>query len=120
MSWVTVDTSDVERALKIFEAAAERVERVSDQALTAAVVGAAGEAIRNASAPDFRDTGATADGVQWDTSGEVRRIGSPTRAAWFNEVGSPNTGAPNPWLSAPARRAAEEMFDAISGEAQLP
>lgn len=64
-------------------------------------------------------TGELARSVEYDTSGLTRRVHAPVRQAFFLEYGSPNTGAPRPWLTGPAESGQNELVRLI-GEAGAP
>ena len=56
-------------------------------------------------------TGELASEVSTDMGpGLTGRVYANVRQAWFLEVGSPNTGAPRPWLSEPAERSQERLY----------
>ncbi|MCB0966274.1 MAG: hypothetical protein KDB37_05515 [Ilumatobacter sp.] len=107
-----IDYSEVDRLAELLGAAGEQARDVSNEELTLATVRAAADA--HANARRMADTGETAAELQWDTSGEARRIWSTTRASRFQEFGSPNTGPPNPWLTGPARAASTRLAEAMA------
>jgi len=101
---ITIDTSDLKRLSEIFEHAARDAPRESEAALDRAVIKVHALAVLNAAR--VRDTGALMESVDYDTEilagSSTRRVFSDVREAWFQEFGSPHTGAPNPWLTGPA------------------
>lgn len=66
-----------------------------------------------------KGTGALAANVTVTGTALTRRVGSDLREGWFLEFGSPNTGAPRPWLTGPAGRGAEELLAEL-GKAAAP
>lgn len=105
---VSIDTRDLDVLDWVLGTAAEGAPRESEAALTKAVERVHAQAVSNAA--KVRDTGALMESVDYDTEGMTRRVWSETREAWFQESGSPTTGAPNPWLTGPARAAVPELL----------
>jgi hypothetical protein len=59
-------------------------------------------------------TGALAAAVRVTGSGLNATVGADVREAFYLEVGSPNTGAPRPWLSGPAERHQRDLEDQLA------
>jgi len=102
--------ADAERAIavdavRIVQRAANRVERESKQ--TASSYNGTGELSRS-----IKQLGRS------DPSGATVAVGAQVRQAFFLEYGSPNTGAPRPWLSGPAERAQEDILIDLAREAK--
>lgn len=93
-------------AVRIVNRVANQVEREAKQ--TAASYNGTGELSRS-----VRQLGRS------DPSGATVAIGAPVRQAFFLEFGSPNTGAPRPWLSGPAARGQQDILIDLAREARL-
>lgn len=110
------------RALRELEQFLDQAERraqtVPPLRLAAAAQGVYLDAMSNASA--MADTGELARSVQMERLNDgAYRIGADVRQAFFLEYGSPNTGAPRPWLSSPARSAQMQVLSDMSKAATL-
>lgn len=105
---VSIDNRDLGVLTQIINRAAVEAPRESERALTRAVEKVHALAVSNASR--IRDTGELMESIDFDTSGNTRRVWSDTRQAWFQEVGSPTTGDPNPWLTGPARATLPDLL----------
>ena len=62
------------------------------------------------------DTGELAASVESEVNGFFGKVSADPRQGWFLEYGSPNTGAPDPWMSAPAERAQDAMLETLAKE----
>ena len=109
MSGITVDVSEIRQLAHLLAVAADAARDESEEALREVAMKVAAEARSNASG--FADTGELPAGaVQLQVSGSGARIYADVRQAFFLEYGSPNTGAPRPWLSGPAERGSTELL----------
>ncbi len=64
-------------------------------------------------------TGTLADAVEVDGTPASKRIHADVREAFFLEYGSPSTGGPRPWLSAPARDGANQLLAELANIGEL-
>jgi len=102
-------------ALREIEDAAAKAARDATTVSTIVLASVANrvfvDAVANAQATAL--TGELARSVQIERtnrgSADAYMIGAPVRQAFFLEYGSPNTGAPRPWLSAPALKGQDEL-----------
>lgn len=115
---VQYDSSELDNLNVLLAAAAARVDRVRARGLATAAqnVRAAGEATARAYP---KGTGALADNVTVSGTALTQVVGSDLREASFLEFGSPNTGAPRPWLTAPAHAEMTQLLKDL-GEAGSP
>jgi hypothetical protein len=107
------------RELETFiEQAERRAAMVPPMVLGSAAQGVFIDAVSNAAS--MADTGELSRSVQIErlTDGAYR-VGAGVRQAFFLEYGSPNTGAPRPWLSAPAMTAQQRVLSEVSKAAAL-
>ena len=109
---VTVDTSEIRQLIAQLRRAADKP--IKERTRMLREVGAQVEAEARQNLAGHRDTGATEASLRTQMIGVTRvRIHSDTRGAFFLEYGSPNTGAPIPWLSEPARRGEEWLLEEL-------
>lgn len=105
-----VDMSDIHELEGLIEHAKNAAPEESAKALETRTTEAYNEALGNARGFHKASTGALASVTTMEMiRGEHGIIRAPVRQGWFQEYGSPNTGAPNPWLSGPARAAADRL-----------
>lgn len=106
---ITFDTSELDNLNALLGAAAARVDKERASALShhAEQVASTGRAtVRGYT----KGTGALADDISVTGTPLTKVVGSDLREAFFLEFGSPNTGAPRPWLTAPARFEMTELL----------
>lgn len=107
----TVDVSEIQRLAALFDKAASKIPNDARHELENAARQVQTEAISNAAGMAW--TGALAESVELTMGDDSARIEANVREAFFLEYGSPNTGAPRPWLSGPAERGAAELEDRL-------
>lgn len=105
-----IDLSDIDRLEGLIAHAANTAPKDSAQALEKRTREAFTEAKANAGSFHKASTGELASVVEMEViRGEHGIIRAPVRQGFFLEYGSPKTGAPRPWLTGPARDAAERL-----------
>lgn len=101
-----VDVTELSRLAKDLSESAVRLDSEMGLVLDRVAAGVMSDAVSNASS--FGGTGELAAAVKMSKSGNKssssRRVGAAVRQAFFLEFGSPKTGAPRPWLTAPAAK----------------
>ena len=114
---MSVDYSQINRLRDKFARQAKAFPKVTATEVSAAGDETAAEA-KGIAGGYPKGTGALAAAVQVTRAGGgVVSVGAAVREAWYLEVGSPNTGAPRPWLTGPAVRALDELLDRMSKRA---
>lgn len=115
---ITFDTSELDNLADLLATAREKPKAVRAEALgrVGDKVKAEAEAIAQAY-PDPLDE--LAGNVEMESTPLTRRIFTSKRQGAFLEFGSPNTGAPRPWLTGPAQKGADELFEELSKAAEL-
>lgn len=113
---VSFDTSQIKKLSKLIDDTRRKTSMVAPQVLTSAANRVFVDAVANAQG--MADTGELASSTRIqrsDADGALLGfwIGADVRQAFFLEYGSPNTGAPRPWLSSPAMRGQIEALSAI-------
>ena len=106
------DATALTRLAKILDTAGAAVAAGSAAALNERAQRVASEA-RSTAAGYPKGTGALAADVNVSVSGNEAHIFTGQREGYFLEVGSPNTGAPRPWLSGPAEVSAADLGEAL-------
>lgn len=106
---VAVDDSEIKGLVKMLRKAGEGCADAAQDALGRVVVDVANAARANAANFNRDSTGELARSVDYDRSGYTRRVFADVRQAFFLEYGSPTTGGPRPWLSAPAERGSARL-----------
>lgn len=106
----TIDVSDIVYLASLLERAADLAPEEAENLLDQVVPRVAAEA-RATAASYPHATGETAGSIGYDTFGDTRRVWAASRAAWFLEYGSPNTGAPRAFLSGPAEEASRYILE---------
>lgn len=113
---ISVDLSDIVALTAMLGKAAVAAPLKADAILDSEVPKVHAAAVSNALAFHKRSTGELASVTAYDTSGNSRRVYAPVKQAAFLEYGTPNTGAPNPWMTGPAeagsRRILTQMAEA--------
>lgn len=107
---ISFDTSDLEHLTELLETARERSWKERTAALKRIAKQVREEATENARAYRKASTGELVANIEQDGTPARQWIGAPVRQAFFLEYGSPNTGGPDPWLSGPARKGANQLF----------
>lgn len=115
---ITADYSDIKDLDALLKRASERPHKVRAQELDRVGAQVESEGRANAAAFHKDSTGELAAAVTRTGTPVFQRIYANVRQAFFQEYGSPNTGAPNPWLSGPAQKGADELFDELSKAAE--
>jgi Bacteriophage HK97-gp10, putative tail-component len=112
---ISVDVSELNELIAMLERAAERPRKERAGVLRKIGAQVASEARSNASSWFTKaSTGRLAEGVTVEGRGVSRvAISSPYREGFFLEYGSPNTGAPRPWLTQPAERGVESLLEEL-------
>lgn len=110
MRTVWADLGDLDRLNDMIDVAVTRTAKERSVALRRTADKVESEARANAEAFHIDSTGELAAAVRQTGTDLTRFIGAAPRQAWFLEVGSPDTGAPRPWLSGPADRGAQELL----------
>lgn len=115
---VGIDVSDLADLARMLERAAARphAERAAVLDRVAREVQAEATAI---AATYTKGTGRLVESIELSGTPVSRRIFADVREAFFLEFGSPNTGAPRPWLTGPAERGAKELFDELGKIGQI-
>lgn len=115
---ISFDTSEIDNLNELLTNAASRVdkERVSALARTADTVRS--QAAATARGYTKAGTGALADSVTVSGTPLTKVVGSPLREAFFLEFGSPTTGGPRPWLTAPARTEITKLLHELGDMAE--
>jgi len=114
---VSVDYSQINRLREKFAHQAEAMPKIAEDEVDDIGEEVASEA-RGIAAGYPKGTGALAAAVRVIRVGSaVVSVGAAVREAFYLEVGSPNTGAPRPWLTGPATRALEELLERMSKKA---
>lgn len=96
------DTSEIDNLQKLLSNAVARVPKERVTGLDRAAEAVRSQAIE-AARGYTKGTGALADDIEVRGTPLTKRVGSDLREAFFLEFGSPNTGAPRPFLTGPAR-----------------
>lgn len=113
---VSADFSQLRQLERLLDEARRKASTIPNTILAPAARRVFTESVANAQG--MADTGELASSVRLEQtlteSGPGYRIGADVRQAFFLEYGSPNTGAPRPWLSAPAQRAVTDVLTAAS------
>lgn len=114
----TLNTSDLGRLTRMLDRAADQVDNRAEDAVRE-VTGRIADEARSTAASYPKGTGALAADINEDTSGLEARVFTNQREGFYLEYGSPNTGAPRPWLTEPTERGARDLEDKL-GEAGAP
>lgn len=112
--YITVDMSEIDDLVRLLAVAAEQAPINADHALDIVVPEVWREAHANAKAFHKRSTGELAGSLDHDTSGQVRRVFAPVKQAALLEYGTPNTGAPIPWLTGPGERGSKRLLEMMA------
>lgn len=107
---ITFDTSDLEHLDDLLAAARERSYKDRTSALKRIANQVRAEATENARTFQTDSTGELVAAIDQDGTPARQWIGAEVRQAFFLEYGSPTTGGPRPWLSAPAQKGANQLF----------
>lgn len=118
-SGIVIDTSELDELAALLRRAADAAPDKADEALGKVVLTVHGAAVRNAAGFNTASTGELAAAVDYDRSGNSRRVFADVRQAYFLEYGSPKTGAPRPWLSGPAERGSLALLRAMAEVGEL-
>lgn len=118
---VIADLSELDNLARLLDEARETARRIPEVHLRTAARQVLVEAVANAQG--MADTGELARSVRLSEHGVASAgqsayvIGANVRQAAFLEYGSPNTGPPRPWLTAPAYKAMDSMAARVLKEA---
>lgn len=116
---ISADYSDLDDLVQLLTRATERPHRERAVALVETAVKVENEARTNAQAFHIDSTGELAAAITRAGTPVFQRIFANVRHAAFLEYGSPTTGPPRPWLTGPARRGADDLFERISRTGDL-
>lgn len=114
---VTFDTSELDNLNGLLGEAITRVDKERASALShhaELVASTARATVRGYT----KGTGVLAEDISVTGTPLTRVVGSPLREAFFLEFGSPNTGAPRPWLTGPARVEMTELLKELGHAAE--
>lgn len=111
--FLDIDLSEILELVHILEAAADAPRREAETAHREVGQEVLDEA-RSTAGSYPNGTGALAADVRMASSRDGTRIFSDKREGFFLEFGSPNTGAPRPWLTEPARKGAEKLGERLT------
>lgn len=109
----TVDVSEVESLADLLEHAADIAPDEAEKVLGSETERVHREAERTVRGYPMA-TGETADSMGHDTDGLNRRIWAGTKQGALLEYGTPNTGAPRPWLTGPAEQASKRILTSMA------
>lgn len=117
---VDIDFGDLDQLERDLDAAERKVSTLTPALVLAASQRLFADAVANAQ--QMADTGELARSVRIDATHRNNEagymIGAAVRQAFFLEYGSPNTGAPRPWLTGPANRELEGLAAQLGKEAE--
>jgi len=113
-----LDTSDLDRLRYLLDRAGDRIDNKAADEVRDVTSRIAAEA-RSTAAGYPHGTGALAAAVDYEVSGLESRVFANVREAFYLEYGSPNTGAPRPWLTEPTERGMRDLEDKL-GKAGAP
>jgi hypothetical protein len=116
---VVADFADLARLDADLGEAADRANRQIKVAVRTAVDKTATAAKGNVASFRTKSTGELLASIRVQHFDFAGRISADPKQAAMLEYGTPNTGAPRPWLSAPAGKAQEDLFAAVA-EAGAP
>ena len=105
---VGMDMKEIDRLADRLQKAAVRAIPTIEAALTVGALETATQARANAAS--YGGTGELSQSVEVEESPLIRRVLAEPRQGAFLEYGTPNTGAPRPWLSGPAETAQRKFF----------
>ncbi len=111
---VTVDTSELAALTALLTKAATRSPTETAAALAVIADQVEAEARSNAASFTTASTGELAGSITVTGSKLTQTIDAPVRQAFFLEAGSPNTGAPRPWLTGPLETGANALLAKVS------
>jgi hypothetical protein len=109
---VSVDFAELNRLNDLWRRKAKDVDKIDGDVEDVANEIAA-EA-RSTAAGYPKGTGETARSIDVERRGDASySVVASSRAAFYLEVGSPNTGAPRPFITGPAERALGELVERV-------
>lgn len=112
MATVTFDVSQLNALANHLPAAGKKLKQAAGPAVRRHATEAMNEAASIAREyPSPIDK--LADSLELTVSTRSARIHTDAREGTFLEFGSPNTGAPRPWLTGPAQRAGDALYDEL-------
>lgn len=111
---ITFDTSEIDDLQKRLLTARDKPHDVRAAALDRAAAHAESEARAIVGTYTKKSTGALAAAITREGTPVFQRIFANVREASLLERGTPNTGAPRPWLTGPAQKGADELFEELS------
>lgn len=115
---VTFDTSELDDINTMLSRAAAKVDTTRARGLEQTA-----NSVRDQAAATARSyahaSGALANDVSVSGTPLTKVVGSTLREAFFLEFGSPTTGGPRPWLTAPARTEITRLLEEL-GKAAIP
>jgi len=115
---VSADTSDIDHLQQILAAARERPHKERAAVLDRRAGDAETEARAIVATYNKKSTGALADAITREGTPVFQRIFANVREASLLERGTPNTGAPRPWLTGPAQKAADAVLEDLTKSAE--
>lgn len=111
--------SDLDELQQLLAAARSRPYKVRVSALNTAAERVKSEAKAIVATYDTDSTGELESVIDIDGTPASRRIFADVRQGFFLEYGSPTTGGPRPWLTGPARLAANDLLNDLAAGADL-
>lgn len=115
---ITFD-SNLDELEQLLEAARARPYKVRTSALNTAAEQVKAEAKAIVATYDTDSTGELESVIDIDGTPASRRIFAEVRQGFFLEYGTPTTGGPRPWLTGPARTAANDLLNELAAGADI-